>query len=49
MLILIATTFRGETFVIGHTTSRKRAEKFMESFDLTAEYVSIETQRSTNI
>jgi hypothetical protein len=50
MYILIGTTPKGEVFVIGHTTSRKRAERFVNEYDVeTGEFSQVEMQYSRNI
>ena len=50
MYILIGTTPKGEIFVIGHTTSRKRAERFVRDYNVeNGEYSCVEMQYSRSI
>lgn len=50
MYILIGFTPKGEVFVIGHTTSRARAERFVEDYDVVnGEYSSVEMQYSRSL
>lgn len=46
MFIIIGYTHKGEVFVIGHTASRKRAERFVNDFPRggTDEYREVEMQ-----
>lgn len=46
MYIIIGYTHKGEIFVIGYTTSRKRAERYVNDFpdSGTDEYRSVEMQ-----
>lgn len=50
MFIIIGTTPKGEVFVIGHTSSRKRAERFVNDYDVVnGEYSIVEFQYSRSI
>lgn len=50
MYIIIGTTPKGEVFVIGHTTSRKKAENFVKDYDVdNGEYASVELQYSRSL
>ena len=51
MFIIIGYTYKGEIFVIGHTSSRKRAERFVNDFpaDGTEEYREVEMQYSRSL
>lgn len=50
MYIIIGTTPKGEVFVVGYTTSRKRAERFVEDYDVVnGEYSTVEMQYSRSL
>lgn len=50
MHIIIGYTVKGEVFVIGHTASRAKAERFIENYDdINGEYYRVEIQTSHNI
>lgn len=50
MFVIFGFTPKGEMFVIGHTSSRKRAERFVETYDVVnGEYSSVEMQYSRSL
>lgn len=50
MHIIIGYTPKGEVFVIGHTTSRARAERFVNDYDtVNGEYSAVEMQYSRSL
>lgn len=50
MYVIIGYTPKGEAFVVGHTTSAKKAQAFIDRYDTAnGEYVEVEAQYSRNI